>query len=137
MPSPPHFDWQNDIRSTGSASSGLGSEDLDITIVSLVSQASHTTTLPLFTTEDNSAAERTTKLVQKYLNTVAREKRRRHPPSDQPFRRFVISLGGMMETDARDALTLWKSIMTGGVYSLLLRPLLLGLLRARARCFEP
>jgi hypothetical protein len=42
-----------------------------------------------------------------------------------------------METDARDALKLWKSIMTGGVYSLLVRRLSLGLLRARARCFEP
>jgi hypothetical protein len=50
---------------------------------------------------------------------------------------LVFSFGGMMETDARDALKLWKSIMTGGVYSLLLRRLSLGLLRARARCFEP
>jgi hypothetical protein len=35
-----------------------------------------------------------------------------------------------METDARNALKLWKSIMTGGVYSLLVRQLSLGLLRA-------
>jgi hypothetical protein len=42
-----------------------------------------------------------------------------------------------METDARDALKLRKSITTGGVYSLLVRWLSLGLLRARARCFEP
>jgi hypothetical protein len=82
-------------------------------------------------------AERTAKLVDKHLNAVAREKRRRHPPSDRPFRPFVLSLGGIMETEARDALKLWKSIMTGGVYSLLVRRLSLGLLRARARCFEP
>jgi hypothetical protein len=93
--------------------------------------------MPLATTEDDSATERTTKLVQKHLNAVAREKRRRHPPSDRPFRPFVLSLGGVMETDTRDALKLWKSIMTGGVYSLLVRRLSLGLLRARARCFEP
>jgi hypothetical protein len=37
-----------------------------------------------------------------------------------------------METDAWDALKLWKSIMTGGVYSLLVRRLSLGLLRAAA-----
>jgi hypothetical protein len=43
----------------------------------------------------------------------------------------------MMETEARDALRLWKSVITGGVYSLLVRKLFLGLLRARARCFEP
>jgi hypothetical protein len=41
------------------------------------------------------------------------------------------------ETDAREALKFWKSIMTGGVYSLLVKRLSLGLLRARARCFEP
>jgi hypothetical protein len=80
--------------------------------------------------------KRAAKLVGKHLNIVAREKRRRHP-SDRPFRPFVLSLGGMMETDARDALKLWKSIMTGGVYSLLVRRLSLGLLRARERCFEP
>ena len=55
---------RNDIRITGSASSGLSSEDIDITIVSLASQDSQTATLPLATTEDDSAAERTTKLVR-------------------------------------------------------------------------
>jgi hypothetical protein len=43
----------------------------------------------------------------------------------------------MMDTEARDAPKLWKSIMRGGVYSLLVRRLSLVLLRARARCFEP
>jgi hypothetical protein len=128
---------RDDIRISGSAPSGLGREDIDITIVSLASQNSQTATLPLATTEDDSMAERTAKLVDKHLNAVAREKRRRHPPSDRPFRPFVLSLGGIMETDPRDALKLWKSIMTGGVYSLLVRRLSLGLLRARARCFEP
>jgi hypothetical protein len=128
---------RNDIRITGSATSGLSSEDNDITIVSLASQDFQTATLPLATTEDDSATERTTKLVQKHLNTVAREKRRRHLSSDRPCRPFILSLGGTMETDARDALKLWKSIMTGGVYSRLIRRLSLGLLRARAPCFEP
>lgn len=59
---------RNDIRITGSASSGLSSEDIDITIVSLASQESQTATLPPAATEDDSAAERTTKLVQKHLN---------------------------------------------------------------------
>jgi hypothetical protein len=51
-------------------------------------------------------AERTAKLVEKHLGTIAREKRRRHPSSDRPFRPFVLSIGGMMETDARDTLKL-------------------------------
>jgi hypothetical protein len=128
---------RDDIRIIGSAASGLSSEDIDIAIISLASQDSQTATLHLVTTEDDSAAQRAAKLVEKPLNAVAREKRRGHPPSDRPFRPFVLSLGGMMETDARDALKLWKSIMTGGVYSLLIRRLSLGLLRARAPCFEP
>jgi hypothetical protein len=43
----------------------------------------------------------------------------------------------MMEAEARDALKLWKWIMTGGVYSLLIRRFSFGLLRTRARYFEP
>jgi hypothetical protein len=91
----------------------------------------------LVTTEDDSAAQRAAKLVEKHLNDAAREKRCRHPPSDRPFRPLVLSLGGMMETEARNALKFWKSIITGGVYSLPLRRLSLGSLRSRARCFEP
>jgi hypothetical protein len=52
--------------------------------------------------------ERTTKLVAKHLNAVAMEKWRRHPPSDGPLRPFVLSIGGLIETDARDALKQWK-----------------------------
>jgi hypothetical protein len=81
---------RNDVRITGSASSGLSSEDINITIVSLASLDSQTATLPLATTEDDSATERTTKLVQKHLEAVGREKRRRHPPPDQPCRPFVL-----------------------------------------------
>jgi hypothetical protein len=95
-----------------------------------------TVTLPLGTIENDSAAESAAKLVQKHLNAVAREKRYRHPSSNRPFRPFVLSLGGLMETEARDALKLWKSIMTGGVDSLLVRRLSLRLLGARARSFE-
>jgi hypothetical protein len=42
-----------------------------------------------------------------------------------------------METEARDGLKLWKSLTSGGVYSLLVWKLSLALLRARAVCFEP
>jgi hypothetical protein len=53
------------------------------------------------------------------------------------FKPFVLALSSMKNTDARDALKLWKKIMTSGVYSLLVRQLSLGLLRARGHCFEP
>jgi hypothetical protein len=84
----------------------------------------------LVATEDDSADEKINKLVQKHLHAIARKKRRQHPPSDQPFRPFVLSVGGMMETDAGDALMLLNSIIPGGVYSLLIRRLSLGLPRA-------
>jgi hypothetical protein len=61
---------RNDIRITGSVSSGLSSEDIDIAIVSLASQDSQTATLPLVTTDDDSAAQRTAKLVDKHLNAT-------------------------------------------------------------------
>jgi hypothetical protein len=54
---------RNDIRITGSAASGFSSEDIDNAIVSLASQDSQTATLPLVT-KDDSAAERTAKLVE-------------------------------------------------------------------------
>ncbi|GFZ48405.1 hypothetical protein JCM24511_06153 [Saitozyma sp. JCM 24511] len=66
---------RNDIRIAGSTASGLSSEDIDITIVSLASQDSQTATLPLVTTEDDSAPKRTAKLVEKHLNTAARGSR--------------------------------------------------------------
>jgi hypothetical protein len=67
---------RNDIRITGSAASGLSSEEMDTTIVSLAFQDSQTATLQLTTPDDDSAAQRTSKLVAKHLNAVATEKRR-------------------------------------------------------------
>jgi hypothetical protein len=48
----------------------------------------------------------------------------------------VLSLGGKMEREAREALKTWKTVLTGGIYSLLIRKLSLRLLRARARWFD-
>jgi hypothetical protein len=50
---------------------------------------------------------------------------------------MVFPLGELMEQEARDALKAWKAVLTGGVYSVLVKRLSHGLLRARARCFEP
>jgi hypothetical protein len=122
---------RDDRRIIGSAASGLSSEDIDIGAVSLASQDSQTATLPLVITEDDSTAQGTAKLVEQGKNDAD------NSPSDPSFRPFVLSLGGMMKTDARDALKPWKSLMRGGGYSLLVKRLSVGLLRARARCLEP
>jgi hypothetical protein len=85
---------RNDIRITGSASRGLSSEDIYITIVSFASQAYQTATLPPGATENDCAAKRTATLVEKHLNAVARgmatQKRRRHPSPDRPSRPLVL-----------------------------------------------
>jgi hypothetical protein len=72
--------------------------------------------------------------VEKHLGTIASEKRRRRRSSDRPFPPLVLSLGRMMEQrrqEARDAVKLWKSAMTGGVYSLPVSKLSSGLQKAR------
>jgi hypothetical protein len=61
--------------------------------------------LPSVTSEDDSVADRTAKLIHKHLGSIAGEKRCRHLPGNPPFRPTVFSLGGgMMERDTRDAL---------------------------------
>jgi hypothetical protein len=65
---------RDDISIIGSAARGLSSEDIDLTILSLASQASQTATLPLKATEDDFMAQRSTKLVDNHLGAVAREK---------------------------------------------------------------
>jgi hypothetical protein len=113
----------NSVRRVRTAGSPAPSQAIDDTLIAL----------PIKLGGLGILSCKITKLVQKHLNAVAREKRRRALPSDRPFTPFVLSFGGTMETDARDALKLWKSIMTEGVYSLLIRRLSLGLLRTRAR----
>ncbi|RSH94165.1 Protein pns1 [Saitozyma podzolica] len=73
MAEDPIYEWVP--VGTGPTSSGLPSEDIDITFVSLASQSSQTTTVPLAATEDNSPAKR----IDKHFGTVSREKRHRHP----------------------------------------------------------
>jgi hypothetical protein len=47
---------------------------------------------------------------------------------------MVFSLDDMMEKEARVDLKSWNTVLTGGVYSLLVKRLSLGLLRARVHC---
>jgi hypothetical protein len=60
--------------------------------VSLASQVSQGSMLPMATSGDDSVAERTAKLIHKILGSLAGEKRRRHPPEDRPFRPLVLSI---------------------------------------------
>jgi len=137
---------RNDIRITGCRSSGVSSEEFDITITSLASQATLDASLPSSSTEDASAFATATELVHKHLHTLAEAKLRHQPvPTAMsifshlktiPFTPLVFSLGGMMEKGTRDALEGSKPVMTGGVYSVLIRRLTLTVFRARVRNLE-
>jgi hypothetical protein len=72
---------RDDNRITAFRTSGRGLSNADVDI-SIVSPAP--TTVEGSATEDSSVLERTSKQVDKSL--IAREKRRRHPPGDRPFR---------------------------------------------------
>jgi hypothetical protein len=52
--------------------------------------------LPITTSWDDSVADRTAKLIHKYLGSIAGEKRHQHPTGDRPFHSLLLSLGGMM-----------------------------------------
>jgi hypothetical protein len=75
---------RNYVRITGTRASGLPSEDIGISIVSMASQACPNTSPGSNATED-SAAERTTKLIP--TNTSAPRPTKNganHPPADRP-----------------------------------------------------
>jgi hypothetical protein len=85
---------RSEIRTTGSPSRSLSSQDIDVIIVSL--PPGHPRP-PRHTWQQHagSAAQRTHKLVAKHHNPVEKEKPRRRPLSDRPFRPLVMSLRGI------------------------------------------
>ena len=130
---------RNDI-SIVSRSGPIRSEEFDISVVSLASQAARAAVAPPQTTQDPTPLALASILANKHLDSTASAKRRREPALDaprpaqhRPFTPFIFSLGGLMESGTRDALQLWKTVMTGGAYSYMIRRLTLALLRARVR----
>jgi hypothetical protein len=76
------------------------------------------------------------RLVNKYLDSVADHKARHRPTSNLPFHPIVFSLGGMMNGSTTKVFASWKRVMTRGTYNLMLKWLSLCLLQARVRSFE-
>jgi hypothetical protein len=75
------------------------------------------------------------RLLNKYLDSVADHKVRHHPTSNLPFHPIVLSLGGMMNGSTTKVFASWKQVMTRGTYNLMLKRLSLCLLQARVRSF--
>ena len=118
----------------------IRSEEFDISVVSLASQAARAAVAPPQTTQDATPLALAPILAHKHLDSVASAKRRLEPALDaprptqhRPFAPLIFSLDELMETGNREALQLWKAVMTGGTYSYMNRRLTLALLRARVR----
>jgi hypothetical protein len=122
---------RNDIQTIsllGSQATGLANAEYDLTVVSLANKDARATKLPNLDTDPS-------RLVNKYLDSVADHKDRHHPTSNLPFHP-VLSLGGMMNGSTTKVFASWKQVMTRGTYNLMLKRLSLCLLQARVRSFE-
>jgi hypothetical protein len=123
---------RNDIQVItllGSQATGLANAEYDLTVVSLANKDSPTTSLP-------EHDQNPSRLVNKYLDSVADYKIRHRPSSTLPFHPIVFSLGGMMNASTTKVFASWKRVMTRGTYNLMLKRLSLCLLQARVRSFE-
>jgi hypothetical protein len=117
------------ITIVGSQATGLANAEYDLTVVSLASKDARSTSLP---EQDNNPS----RLVNKYLDSVADHKIRHRPTSNLPFHPIVFSLGGMTNGSTTKVYASWKRVMTRGTYNLMLKRLTLCLLQASVRSFE-
>jgi hypothetical protein len=123
---------RNDIQVItllGSQATGLANAEYDLTVVSLANKHARSTSLPNQDTDPS-------RLVNKYLDSVADHKVRHRPSSNLPFHPIVFSLSGTMNGSTAKVFASWKRVMTRGTYNLMLKRLSLCLLQARVRSFE-
>jgi hypothetical protein len=109
---------RNDIQVItllGSQATGLAIAEYDLTVVSLAGKDARATSLP---NQDGSPS----RLVKKYLDSVAEHKVRHRQSSNLPFHPIVFSLGGgMMSSSTIKVFASWKRVMTRGTYNLMLK----------------
>jgi hypothetical protein len=128
---------RNDIGITGSRTSGISSEDIDISIVSLASQATQSPSLGSGTTEDDTPAERTAKIVDKHpsARSPARNWADTHSETS-PFDHGALPRWNDRERCARLSQVLengigWRSVLCTSQAALPRSA------EARVHCFEP
>jgi hypothetical protein len=117
------------ITLLGSQATGLANAEYNLTVVSLTSKDARAMSLP---EHDRNPS----RLVNKYLDSVADHKVRHRPTSNLPFHPIVLSRGGMMNGSTTKVFASWKRVMTRGTYNLMLKRLSLCLLQARVRSLE-
>ena len=132
------------IRFTGSPACGLGSENIDVAVISLSSKMARTVIhrAPHVSEGQSSPLDRTLARVELVLDKKAKDKRKKHlddsieEVSPFPFRRFILSAGGLAEKDTQEALKMWKKALPSFSYSHLLDRIGITLLRARGKGFQ-
>jgi hypothetical protein len=97
--------------------------------VSLASKDARDTSLP---NQDQNPS----RLVNKYLDSIADHNVRHRPSSKLPFHPNVLSVGGMMNSSTIKVFASLKQVTTLVTYDLMLRRLRLCLLQGRVRSFE-
>jgi len=104
---------QEATESIISRSGPIRSEEFDINVVSLASQAALAAALPSQVTQHLVPLQLATQLAHKHLDSFASTNRRLKPALDaprpsrhRPFTRLVLSWGGLMESGTTDALQL-------------------------------
>ncbi|GFZ43063.1 hypothetical protein JCM24511_00781 [Saitozyma sp. JCM 24511] len=123
---------RNDIQVfslLGFQATGLANAEYDLTVVTLANKDARATRLPNQDTDPS-------RLVNKYLDSVADHQVRHCPTSNLPFHPIVFSLGGRTNGSTTKVFASWKRVMTRGTYNLMLKRLSLCLLQARVRSFE-
>ncbi|GFZ49949.1 hypothetical protein JCM24511_07352 [Saitozyma sp. JCM 24511] len=98
----------------GSQATGLANAEYDLTVVSLANKDARATKLPNLDTDPS-------RLVNKYLDSVADHKVRHRPTSNLPFHPIIFSLGGMMNGSTTKVFASWKRVMTRGTHNLMLK----------------
>jgi hypothetical protein len=98
----------------GSQATGIANAEYDLQVVSLANKDSRAAKLP---NQDTNPS----RLVYKYLDSVADHMARHRPTSNLPFQPIVLSLGGMMNRSTTKVFASWKRVMTRGTYNLMLK----------------
>jgi hypothetical protein len=111
-----------------------GVRELDITVVSLASQDARSASARVHSDLSLSLAKRSASSVDAILALAARAKTLKYAGRiAAPFRPFVLSSGGAVETGTLKLLHAWREVLAPSSFSHLTRVLSLILVRARAR----
>ena len=124
-----------DLRVTGSAATGVASDDFDVKVTALAAayNAQHFSDLPI-ALNPPSYLSHTNTCVNKILTTHKGLKHRLLPLVDDAsihLTPLIFTAGGLVEMDTLEVLKSWKKIVAPGIYGFMLNRISVSLLMAR------